>query len=183
MSPTPNVQSRRALQVKFGLELLGLPYLWWAKGDQFGLQLDGRFTKAPVPTDQFYPRGFAYDCSGFYGTTVLRAGGPDLLWGWNTDAYWNRLTPVREEVAEPGDAVLYGGKRDDDVDHIMMVLARIRETGELIVIGASGGDRSTTSLQRAREQKAKVKVYTTHLYRPDFRGIRRSPVADMPRAA
>lgn len=150
------------------VELVGTPYLWWAKGDHFGQIHDGEFRKLPVPADES-GRRLALDCSGFVTVPAKLVGGPDFVWTHNTDRLWTELRETK--VPTPGDLAFYGGRGPDDVEHVMVVLS-VLPTGAVMVIGASGGGRKTITLEIARASRACVKVKHSHLYRPDFRGFR-----------
>lgn len=104
------------------------------------------------------------DCSGVLDLALFEAGGPDWRLTHNTDRLWRELPPTVEP--EPGDPVFYGGKADDDVDHVMLWLP----FG--LVFGAAGGDSSTRTMEEATRKNARVKVRDRVLYRDDFRGYR-----------
>jgi cell wall-associated NlpC family hydrolase len=146
--------------IKIGIELANTPYLWAGKGTHM-LRKDGIVVMSPY---------FGLDCSGFITFCTKKIGGPDLRWTYNTDTFWNRRPSVAEMDVQPGDYALYGGAQPDDVEHVMLVLGKI--DGKIAVIGASGGGHETTTLDKASQQDARVKVKTTHLYRTDFRGFR-----------
>lgn len=155
------------------VELVGTPYLWWAKGDRFGFQdpISQKVEIREVEADRD-GRRMALDCSGFVTVPAKLVGGPDLVWTHRAKDLYRELRPTKSPV--PGDLAFYGGAEGDDwktVDHVMVVLA-ILPTGAVMVIGASGGGKKTTSLEIARASGAKVKVKHSHLYRADFRGFR-----------
>lgn len=163
----------RARLVSESLNLKGTPYIWGGKGEQmlnpeFLLWLrtgsKGSQPQRSIPS----PGGFALDCSGAVGYAFAKCGNASLLWVYNTDNYWNSLTPV--ELPEPGDVALYGGTKADDVDHIEMVISVTPDS--IVVGGSSGGDSRTLSLDEANRRRAAYKVKASHLYRPDFRGFR-----------
>ena len=130
------------------LSYVGTPYLWGAKGMRY-------YTGLLTPA-------FALDCSGGVTVAAQAAGGPDLRDTHKAHRLADESEPV--EVPEPGDLAFYGlGK----VVHVMTVLSRL-PSGEVFVVGPSGGDSSTTTLEMARQQCASSKVYPTHLYRADF---------------
>ncbi len=151
----------RAKLVKESLSLVGVPYLWWAKGDMMKEQRGDNIVLIPTPT-------FASDCSGAVGLALKAAGGPDVRWSYNTDSYWNLLPRI--DFPSPGDVALYGGESPTDVSHIEMVIALVE--GMVVVGGSSGGDSKTTTLDVARTRRACYKVKHTHLCRTDFRGFR-----------
>lgn len=165
--------ARRSKIVVESLTLKGTPYIWGAKGEQminpmFLAWFKAGGTGEHPPHKMSSPGSFALDCSGAVGLAILRAGGVNRLWDWNTDDYWNRLPEVL--VPLPGDVALYGGSSPTDVSHIEMVVSVCE--GVFIVGGSSGGDQTTTTLQDAERRRASYKVKEHHSYRPDFRGFR-----------
>ena len=146
------------------LELHRLPYLWCGKG----------FTPAeatrlglPIPTYD------GRDCSGVVTCALRAAGGPDWRATHNADTLHDELAAPDAGAELPGDLCLYGTPGHGT--HVMVLLALD------LVIGASGGGSTTTTLTRALEQGASVRVHRRHLYRRDFIGFRRLPLAQEPR--
>lgn len=130
--------------------LLGVDYLWGGKTPRDGL-----------------------DCSGLVTHVLYALGGPDLRFSHNTDTIWNMWPETFSP--RPGDVALYGGSRPDDVSHVEVIVSV--DHGIVQMIGASGGDSTTTSREAARALKrpARVQEKSTHLYRKDFRGFRQNP--------
>ena len=112
----------------------------------------------------------ALDCSGLVTLGLYLASGLDLRQTHNTDMMWNHWEPISGVQTRPGDVALYGGSRPDDVSHVMVLL----DGGS--VIGASGGDSTSTSLRIAASQGAQVRRYSRADYRSDLRGFRRLPL-------
>ena len=140
--------SQRAAFVAYVIEQMGAPYIWGGKNPETGI-----------------------DCSGVVAYAFRKAGGPDWRKTHNTDSLWNDCK--EPGMIQPGTLCLYGGKAADDVSHVMVVISDVGS--ELVVVGASGGDSTTTSLHAAEKRGARVKVYKTHLYRADWRGFRDLP--------
>lgn len=166
--------SLNARYLEILISLLGTPYLWHAKGEERGIietAPSGAKTLRlePVPEIIAGEPGFALDCSGGVTYAAWRAGGPDHRWSHHTDRLWAERPRVVSP--RPGDLAFYGGRGPTDVDHVMTVLACL-PGGEVFVLGPSGGDSSTRTLARAKEQHARLKLRTSHLYRRDFRGFR-----------
>lgn len=109
------------------------------------------------------------DCSGVVTLGLYLVGAPDVRATANTDVLWTGLAPIEARDVRPGDLAFYGGT-GDDVEHVMVVL----DGGE--VVGASGGDSRTTSLEVAHRMDARIRRYSTPLYRRDLRGYRRLPL-------
>lgn len=151
------------------VQLLETPYIWWAKGELAGRLVNGRFERWRV-SDVGTVR--AYDCAGFVTSLTYEFGAHDLRWTHNTDALWVQRPAIELGEVQPGDLAFYGGKAENDVDHVMLVLSVIhldRHPVQVLVVGASGGGRRTLTPTPGAE----VKVYASHLYRRDFRGFRR----------
>jgi len=144
--------SQHADFIARALELIGTPYRWGGKDPATGL-----------------------DCSGFITFALWQATGKDFRETHNTDRMWWEWAPARFPRA--GDLAFFGGTGPNDVDHVMMVLPLDGdvELPELLV-GACGGDRTTTTVREAIRRKACVQVRQGTSYRPDFRGYRQVPL-------
>lgn len=138
----------RAEFIRRCLLLTGTPYLWGGRN------------------------GGGLDCSGLVAVALHEAskGAVDLR-GWWTDKMWAELPAIA--VPLPGDLVFYGGV-GPDVQHVMVVLYPEGSTAlpEGLLVGASGGNRGTTTLREAARTGAQVDVKTAVRYRPDSRGFR-----------
>jgi murein DD-endopeptidase len=108
------------------------------------------------------PRGI--DCSGLVTWALKVLGGPDLRQTHNSDRLWLELPELVEPQA--GDLAFYGSKNDPS--HVVVCLGGPHDA----IIGANGGGRETTTLERADAQKACVKRKPTTKYRPDLLGYR-----------
>lgn len=143
------VLAQRARFIALAVNCVGAPYLWGSKGAKHaGVQ--------------------AFDCSGLVTWCLLRSGGPDWTRSHNTDTLLAKLAPVL--TPRPGTLVLYGA--GNDAQHVMVHL------GDGVVVGASGGGPSTTSLAMAAQHEARVKAFPWPDYRPDRLGFRELPFAD-----
>lgn len=101
------------------------------------------------------------DCSGLINDCAKAAGfSAD---GWGSARMWTELPRV--DVPRPGDIASYGPR------HVVLVEAWDPATQTATIIGANGGDSTTTSPERATEQGAFVRREPTHLYREVFRGF------------
>lgn len=150
--------------LKIAVELVQTPYLWGGKGEMVYAPKGAKI--APY---------FGLDCSGFITYSVYKLTGKDLRFTHNTDKMWQEWEEVSYEDVEPGDCAMYGGDTENDVDHVMMVLCVIGDV--IVVVGACSGDSKTIDRKIAKDQDARVKVRASHLYRRDFRGFRRCPIA------
>lgn len=124
--------------------------------------------------------GNGIDCSGLATESLHRAGGPDWRWTHNTDRLW--LECPEPPVVMPGDLALYGGRllpdgaRDAaDVSHVMVIVSGLG-AGRYVVMGACGGNSTTTTVEAAHLIGASVQPRGSHKYRGDFRGFRRLPL-------
>lgn len=148
----------------------GSPYHYNGKGTACP-EVELRAVKWPWPA--LHPRLF--DCSGI------------LTWGWQkaTGLEWRKdhdcdklISKCRKvETARNGTVVAYGVKADpargvkQDVQHVVMYV-------DGCVIGANGGDRTTVTLEKALEMKARVCFRTSASYRDDFLGYYELPFPD-----
>jgi cell wall-associated NlpC family hydrolase len=159
MSPT------RAAFLEWCHAQLGAPYRWGGKGAAVWTP------RGLIVSDWADESGLsilAYDCSGFVTTGLHDIGGPDWRAGKGADELANTLPRV--DVPQPGDVVCYGPP--GQTTHVMVVT----EGGR--VIGACGGDHTTTTLEQAVKQAAKVKIRPSIDYRPDRKWVVSLPLAD-----
>lgn len=147
--------AKRSLFLAHVLNAIGSPYRWGGKGE---------LAAESGPTRVF-------DCSGLVTWSYLMAGGPDWRATHNTDRLLLEAQPVRTlEEAEPGDLAFYG--YPGDPSHVMV------HVGEGVVVGAAGGDSTTTTLEAAAKRGARVLARDRLTYRRDFLGLWRLPFAE-----
>lgn len=106
-------------------------------------------------------KDWGLDCSGLFIHCARTV--PANLGGWHSHRMWNELPRVTEP--KPGDAAFYLKR------HVVLVESFDKKTGIATIIGANGGDSTSTSPARAREQNAFVRREPTHLYRSGFQGF------------
>lgn len=128
------------------LEQLGAPYVYGAAGDVH----HGRK---------------CFDCSGLVTWALQKTGGPDMRAFHNTRRMWDEFPSA--DAPKPGTLVLYGPPGEPH--HVMVYV------GEGVVVGASGGGRSTLSVGDAEAAGAKVRLCPRLDYRPDRLGLRELP--------
>jgi hypothetical protein len=150
--------SHHAAFLECVLELMHTPYRWGGKKPEGGL-----------------------DCSGLVTHALHKVTGLDWRNSHNTDRLWTGLPSI--PFPRSGDLALYGGKKRPDggyepldVEHVMVVLTLDGEAEEHLVVGACGGDSTTTTLREAHRRGARVQVRQGVHYRPDFRGYRKLPI-------
>lgn len=153
--------SQRAQFLQVVLNQIGSPYRWGGKGQPGGFASSG-------------PRLF--DCSGLVTWVLYATGGPDWRATHNTDRLLLACAfKVLHGHDKPGDLAFYGTWRGDNVNpdpsHVMVL------AGAGVVVGACGGDSSTTTLEAAVRQGAKVQARASMDYRKDFLGVWRLPFA------
>lgn len=112
------------------------------------------------------------DCSGLVTHVLWRLGGPDWRFTYNSARLYDELRTT--EAPLPGDLCFYGGGNG----HISHVMVWLGVCG--MVYGAAGGNSDVKTQADAWSRNAKVKLKTSHLYRPDFKGWKRTPLADEP---
>ena len=91
-----------------------------------------------------------FDCSGFV-QEVLASVGIDPRDDQTAQALYNHFEKFAEETLTRGSLLFYGASRDK-ITHVAIHL------GEGCMIEAGGGDSSTTTLERANEQGAMVRI-------------------------
>lgn len=122
------------------LKLQGCPYIWGGQDPWTGMDCSG-FVIWVLQTFHLLPAG-DWTAQGLYNNLVLTS------------------KPITVVELGPGDLVFYG-PRESAISHIMLGLA------PNLVVGASGGDHTTTTFEAARLKGAKVKVKTPN-YRNDL---------------
>lgn len=96
-----------------------------------------------------------FDCSGLM-IEILQSVG---LFPRNKDttAHGLSLLYAETDILLPGVLVFYDWNDDRRMDHVEMIVA-IDEDGQMLTIGASGGDDRTNALANAVAQSAFIKV-------------------------
>lgn len=148
----------------------GSPYRYGGKGTSCPeVELRGLKWPWPVATPRFF------DCSGLVTWAFQKATGYE----WRADHECDRLLSKCRRVEKPvnGTLVFYGVKADpargmkQDAQHVVVYV----DGG---IIGANGGDRTTVTLEKALEQKARVCFRASASYRDDFLGYYELPFTD-----
>lgn len=141
--------------ISWGIDQLGQPALWGAKGAF--RELRGK----PVRP---------FDCSGLVTAGYHELGLEDWRATHNTDVLFARLEPTDHPL--PGDLVFWRPKvpKDPgDVEHVGILLAGGH------VLQAGGASSRIPTLEEAVRAGACVRVERSVSYRPGFAGYRRSP--------
>lgn len=127
-------------------ESIGEPYSW-----------GGGSPASPWPDNA----GKGWDCSGYVQAALVQLG---LMDEDESDRTAQGLYDITADISSPelGDLAFYG-TRPDNITHVMLCV------GDGRVIGASGGTSST----HGDDPNARVKVFSSHLYRSDFIGYGR----------
>lgn len=109
------------------------------------------------------------DCSELVANCFIACGLPDRRSTWRAQTFADNLQPI--DKPEPGDLGFFGL----DWQHVVHVVIYC---GPGEIISASGATSRVRTLKEAKARGAKVRSYTTHLYRTDipFLGWRRSPL-------
>lgn len=121
----------RAFVLNLALKFVGVPYIW------------GGST----------PAGF--DCSGFV-IWVLQVFNVLPSGDWTAQGLSTRFKQIEQANLKPGDLVFYG-MQSDAVTHVMMYAGEHDTLGPLVV-GASGGGHTTTTIEAAALIGARVKI-------------------------
>lgn len=108
-----------------------------------------------------HPGSWGLDCSGLVIDCAARAG-IDLR-GWDSHRMWTELPRVVEP--QGGDLACYAPR------HVVIVEGYDSATKTASIIGANGGDSTSTSPERAAQQGAFVRREPSHLYRSGFLGF------------
>ena len=102
------------------------------------------------------PNHYGFDCSNFTYVVYKKLGLMDSYMSSSSQKDW--AIPLSLKDLQRGDLVFYTNK-NGRVNHVGIYI------GDNKVISASGGDSSTTTIGRARQRNARVKVHNIH-YRP-----------------
>lgn len=153
------------------VSMLGCPYRYGGKGESVA---PGELLGVAWPFPVLTPEPRLFDCSGLITHGWFIASGQD----WRAFHDCDRLLRRCRKVERPrnGTLVFYGRTLIEgriDAQHVVAYLDRA-------VIGANGGDSSTTSLSKAVEQSARVCLRPGPMYRQDVLGYYELPWADEP---
>ena len=96
-----------------------------------------------------------FDCSGIVIEILKSIGTLPREGDWSANDLAHAFKS--EGVFEPGDLVFYDWNLDGKMDHVEMVYKKLR-TGEILTIGASGGDATTKTEDIASAQNAYIKI-------------------------
>lgn len=96
-----------------------------------------------------------YDCSGFIIEVLKSVGLLPKKGDWTADGLSQKF-PVIPEI-KIGALVFFDYNKSKVYDHVEMVCA-VFENGDVLTIGASGGNRLTTNDQTAIKQEAYIKM-------------------------
>ena len=125
--------------VNLALKLVGCPYIWGGANPWTG-----------------------FDCSGFV-VWIYQVFGLLPSGDWTAQALYDHFDPKAGESGggwSRGDLVFYG-RGEQRITHVMLALCNE------LVVGASGGDHTTTTVEEARRRGAQVKVKPRN-YRSDL---------------
>lgn len=120
------------LVIEYAKKLVGTPYRWGGNDPMEG-----------------------FDCSGLVIELLQSVG--LFKEGKDTTAHGLSLIYPETEIIQPGVLVFYDWNKDGRFDHVEMV-AFIDDDGEVLAVGARGGDSATTTITNAEAQNAYVKV-------------------------
>lgn len=109
----------------------------------------------------------AFDCSGLVTWLLHELGVCDWRAEHNAQRLYNEL--AKTEAPRPGDLVFYGSG-PTHITHVMI------HFGDGQVLGATGGNHTTDSVEEARKIGARVRFRPRHDYRPDRVGYAVSPL-------
>jgi cell wall-associated NlpC family hydrolase len=110
------------------------------------------------------------DCSGTIVFALRELGLEPKKYNATAADLWKQCSRVY--IPQVGDLIFYGGGLLSGPSHVMVYM------GDGKVIGSSGGGPSTTTVAKAREQGAEVKVLPMN-YRNDPYGVGRLPVKEV----
>lgn len=170
---------RRLKVMEWAGARLQCAYIWGAKGEELPASAWLDVGLEPPPCRE------VFDCSGFAVGAMMAAKLVSSSWlhSHNADRIFHTLSPVGFDGVAPADLAFWGRPAHVTgparATHVMLL------NGDGTVLGASGGNQSTTTLEIAHKAGACVRVRSSHQYRPDFLGFRKLPLPplDAPRTA
>lgn len=122
----------RTFAIDIAMRLLFVPYMWGGDDPLAG-----------------------FDCSGFVIEVLKSVGKLPATGDWTADGL-SKLWPQGAPLA-PGALVFYDWNKDGRIDHVEMVL-HVESAKEFYTVAASGGDSSTSNLNRAIATNAYLKI-------------------------
>jgi len=135
-------------------ECVGTPYIW----------------AAGTPASQ-WPSPDGYDCSGFVQAALVRIGRldpsePDRA----SQTLYDLSVSLNLGEQEPGDLAFFGSS-STGIYHVVMVAEYAEDSGYSAVVGANGGDSTTTTPTEGAEVQDEAASYCQG--RSDFLGYKR----------
>lgn len=141
----------RKKMVQVGLNQIGKPYIWGGHGYHLWTSDGLKDTTYGVAV---------YDCAGLVTTSLKDAGGPDWRISHNAQLLYNECEETGKTATShtpPNFAtdlgwLMFWGESLGRITHVGIHIS------EGMVLEASGGDRSTTTLDLAQKHGAKVRI-------------------------
>jgi len=132
------MQDKRDYIVTLAQKFVGVPYIWGGSNPHIG-----------------------FDCSGLM-IWVLQVFGVLDSGDWTADGLSQLFEKRKADPWDRGDLVFYGKGK---ITHVMMYIGEQNSIG--MVVGASGGDSTTTTEAKAKLRNAMVKIKPVR-YRSDL---------------
>jgi len=124
------VSALPGLLIVVALSFLGAPYVWKGKGWKL-------WSPTGLIAHSFGRQVF--DCSGLVTTSLLRAGGPDLIATHSAQTMFDQFAEAPDPTARG--VLRFYGDRQTRVTHVAICMGPVN--GKVEVLEAAGGDSRT----------------------------------------
>lgn len=167
------------LFLELALQQIGAPYIWGGKGTHLFDPVKGLVGSPFLGSEYGRAQLMVFDCSGLITYCMMKVTGLDQRPRWAAQTMHDDLPPWQPGVG-PNPAVkephhahlrLYGSG-PQHISHVSIGLGIV--DGKWLIIEATGGDRTTTSVVEAQKRGASVRCGFER--RVDVQSLRVIPV-------
>lgn len=150
---------------------IGAPYIWGGKGTHlFSKEQKGLVGSPFIGNEYGRPPLLVFDCSGLMMWALYQVTGYDFRGVLHAQGMREKYQPLQAEALSRPHFRYYGSA--EKATHVALAVALVDR--EWLIIDASGGDSTTTTILAAEKRGACVKLHFER--RVDFVGASALPV-------